>query len=285
MLEIFIMVIFALATFAVLIGLLLYLFQHRLLYHPQHIPNSFRLEYRSPHTEGFLELSNGDKIHYYHFPPPVAVDSQTPVLVYFHGNAGDLTLWTNIASELVIKIRCALLIIDYPGFGKSCHHFARSHKQLIETALKTYDLAEQLYPTNRKFIYGKSFGSGVAGELATALLKHPEQAKNLAGLIWETPYQSLPIIAHQRHPWAPGFLMRNRLSNLGIDSQRFPILIFHGVHDEVVPYSHGLALSQHYPQAKLIRFPEGDHSNLNLFSEYWGSLTEFINGPPARNLS
>lgn len=260
---------------------LLYFMQHHLLYHPNNIPNSYRLEYDSPFTEGFFALDGGQKIHYYYFPC-LAQFSDTesvnplPMVLYFHGNAGDLALWRNIAAELNIKTKCSVLIMDYPGFGKSDSRLARDHNLLIDMAIKAFDLAEQLEPYSKKVLYGKSLGSGVAGELAKFLEQDPTRRDKLAGLVWETPYLSLRKIGHERHSWVPKFLIRNQMSNEGLNSRSLPILILHGHDDDVIPFSHAQELASRYSQAKLISFAKGGHSNLNLYPEFWVNLQRFL---------
>ncbi|MEJ2152181.1 MAG: alpha/beta hydrolase, partial [Gemmatimonadota bacterium] len=70
--------------------------------------------------------------------------------------------------------------------------------------------------------------------------------------ILQSPFKSVAAIATGRF-YLPGFLVRDRFDNRKIlESYNGPVLVLHGTHDRVVPYSHGAALASLSARGQLI---------------------------------
>jgi uncharacterized protein len=53
----------------------------------------------------------------------------------------------------------------------------------------------------------------------------------------------------------PGCFVRDPFDNLKtVRSYDGPVLVMHGKHDDIIPYSHGMALSQASPDGRLISY-------------------------------
>ena len=103
-------------------------------------------------------------------------------------------------------------------------------------------------------VYGFSIGSGPATFLAAQ--------EDLAGIITEGAFTSAPDIAVLRYPWLPvRWLMKTQFSNIErADSISEPWLLFHGLDDQIVPFSHAGALAKAAPNARVVPLEAG-HSN------------------------
>ena len=147
-----------------------------------------QFDFQDQFEELFLEAQDGAVINALHFK----AEAPKGVILYFHGNAGDLSRWGNITSYFVEK-RYDVLVMDYRTYGKSTGEL--SEKALYDDALMCYSHLLKTYDENDIIIYGRSLGTGMATYMAS--VKNPKQ------LILETPYYSLVDIAKRRFPILP----------------------------------------------------------------------------------
>ncbi|MGZ3739779.1 MAG: alpha/beta fold hydrolase, partial [Bdellovibrionota bacterium] len=91
-----------------------YFFQESLLFHASHLPPGYKFELKLPFEERMV-TGGPDQIDGLLVHPPKAKG----LLLYFHGNAGNLEDWAGEAEELASITKWNVWIIDYPGFGKS----------------------------------------------------------------------------------------------------------------------------------------------------------------------
>ena len=168
-------------------------FQKRLIFFPEVLPRDFKFNFDSSPDEKWLDFQ-GSKINSLLFK---ATNSKGLIL-YFHGNAGNLESWGDVAKELSERSAWVVWILDYPGFGKSEGHIS-SEQQLHELAKLFWDEAQKLYPSSTVLIYGRSIGTGIAAQLAA------DSAPN--GMILESPYSGLQALAHAKFPWLPTSLL------------------------------------------------------------------------------
>jgi len=75
----------------------------------------------------------------------------------------------------------------------------------------------------------------------------------------------------------PAFLVRDPFDNLAaVKSYPGPILVIHGKYDDVVPYRHGVALTQSTPNAKLITYDCRHNDCLPSFGTFWQDVAAFL---------
>jgi pimeloyl-ACP methyl ester carboxylesterase len=243
--------------FYVLVLLLLYFAQERLIFHPSKIAPDFKFQFRIPFEEKILEV-DGLKVHSLLFRP----EDSRGLIVYFHGNAGSLDGWGDMAEELASRTRTSVWIVDYPGFGKS-EGSITSEAQLHEVARALMDAAliETKGSTDQILIYGRSIGAGLAVKLAADV--EPKL------LILETPYMSLTSLAKMVFPWVPSSLLRYKFPiDQWILNVKCPIYIIHGDADEVIPYEQGRRLAE-LSHANFTTVVGGHHNNLGSHRQYW----------------
>ncbi len=256
---------------SLLVTIALLFFQERLIFFPTHLAPTYQFNFEQPFEEQWLNLG-GLKINSLLFKAH-DVNHPTPhdakrVILYFHGNAGSLEDWGEVAEELSEKTKWDVWIVDFPGYGKS-EGTISSESQLHEMAKALWTNVMRHYASDKVIIFGRSIGTGLAVKLAS---EH-----NPSGLILESPYFSLSALAHQRFSWLPISLLRYTFrSDLWLPNVKCPIFIVHGTNDEVIPFSQGQMLSLLAPGAEFAAIQGGHHNDLGMHEEYWQPLLSWI---------
>ncbi len=179
-----------------------------------------------------------------------------PVLLFFHGNAGNLARPIRLAKfRDLTEDGTGLFAISYRGYGGSSG--APSQDGLMRDAAAAYEAAARRFGAGNIVAYGESLGTGVAVQLATEVA--------LKALILEAPYVSTIAVAEMRYPVVPvRFLMKDQFrSGELIGRVRAPLMVMHGGKDAIIPFEQGVALyNAGNPPRRFVRFPEGGHENL-----------------------
>ncbi len=158
------------------------------------------------------------------------------VLLFFHGNAGNITHRYEILVQLA-QLPLSVFLIDYRGYGKSAG--SPNEAGLYRDAEAAWNvLTERFgYRPDQIILYGESLGGGVASELATR--------KQAGGLILQSTFTSIPDMAGQLFPFAPRMLVRTKMASLDkVAEVDMPVLVIHSPIDEVVPFEMGEELYQ-----------------------------------------
>jgi len=245
---------------------ILYFYQERILFFPSTLEKNHVFNFSTPYSEAFLQLEDGRNIHYLTFE---AQDAEG-VILYFHGNAGNLSDWGTVASELAEKTNWSVWIMDYPGFGKSDGPLPKNEKVLLEIGVGLSRQLKLQHPNKPIVLFGRSVGSGISTLVAT--ITKP------SALILETPYISIAKLGHEIYPILPESFARFDLDNESNlkHLESTPTLILHGSSDQVIPFSHGEYLAKIHNNIEFIPFKDGGHNNLSRQAQYWDSLTKFL---------
>jgi uncharacterized protein len=124
-------------------------------------------------------------------------------LLWFHGNAGNISHRLENIKLLHEKVKVHIFIFDYRGYGRSEGRTTEAGTYLDgEAAIRHLRSRKEVDP-ERIVFFGRSLGAAVAVELATR-----EEA---AALILETPFVSIRAMARLALPLLPiGPLLRTR---------------------------------------------------------------------------
>nr|WP_298926743.1 alpha/beta fold hydrolase [uncultured Allomuricauda sp.] len=244
-------------TILSLLVLMLYLLQEKLIFLPTQLPVDYEYSFTSEFEEVFLDTPDGARLNALHFK----IENPKGLLLYFHGNAGDLSRWGEIASSFV-DLQYDVLVMDYRSYGKSTGKL--SENALYADAQLFYEYALKTYSDEDIIVYGRSLGASIATHLAS---NHTPSK-----LILETPFYSLLDVAQDRFPILPikQVLKYKMTSFKYIQKVKAPIRIFHGTTDNVVSYESGKRLFDAIPHAdkKMYTIKNGNHNNLNEFEDY-----------------
>ncbi len=258
-------VAFILVSLYLMVGTLLYFFQEKMLFLPTTLEQDYRYQFSYPFEELFLKPEEGVIINAIHFK----IENPKGVVLFFHGNAGDLSRWGNLA-EYFVKKQYNVLVMDYRTYGKSKGKL--SEAALYYDAQYCYDYLKVRYSEDEIIVYGRSLGSGLATNIASK--NNPKQ------LILETPYYSILDVAQSRFPMFPvkQLLKYKLLSYQFIKDITCPILMLHGTNDQVVPYQSAKKLYEASPKAKttFVTIEDGTHGDLSAFEIYHKYIGEVL---------
>lgn len=181
-----------------------------------------------------------------------------PVLLYFHGNGGNL-------ADRADRLRFfagsgdGVLMPEYPGYGGNPGEPGEAALfATVDPALGF--LRSMQIDDQRVAIYGESLGTGVAAFAAAG--------RHFGAVILESPFTSVTAIARQRYWFLPvDLLVRDKFDTLGrIGRIDAPLLVALGEKDDVVPPWMGRAIFMAAAGPKrLWTIPDGGHEDLARF--------------------
>lgn len=249
---------------AVLLSLLLLynlcfvLFHEKILFQGEELAGDHAFDFDFSYEEILLEPNSDAQLH----GLLLKSDSSKGLVIYFHGNRGNLERWGIIANGIRENYNYDVLIMDYRGYGKS--KGARSEDVLYKDAEYVFDYAKSQLKYEQIVIHGRSLGTAVATHLAAN--------REASHLILETPMTKIrdviPVLdlLLMYKPWLDYEF--NSLSR--INKILCPITIFHGTDDRVVPHALGQKLYAgiSHSNKKLITINHGKHNNLDTFGTY-----------------
>jgi pimeloyl-ACP methyl ester carboxylesterase len=186
--------------------------------------------------------------------------SSQDVLVYFHGNRGNISYNLGNVQQLH-QLGFSVLIFDYRGYGKSEGQFPTETEVYRDAqAVWNYLTLERGIAAKQIYLYGHSLGGAIAIDLA---IRQPEAA----GVIVDNTFTSMADMALYQpfYRFFPADLILNQrfdtLSKLKL--LRVPLLLLHGTDDRLVPptMSQVLYESATVPK-KLFLVPYAGHNNL-----------------------
>ena len=253
-----------------LCGLLIRLFENRLVYFPKPFPADFSgLPHYGLNLEDiFLKTTDGVRIHGWFRSEPA---SPTAIL-FFHGNAGNLTDRLDHLQVLSL-LGTNILAIDYRGYGRSDGSPDEEGLYHDADAAYRYLIEDKGLDPGRIFIYGHSLGGAVAVDLAVR--------KPCGGLILSGTFTRSRDMARRifRIPFLEYF-PKTRFDTLDkIRRVTVPVLAIHGTEDTVVPFTMALQLHEAAREPKFF-FPIGGagHDGLYLVAgeKYLNRLQEFF---------
>lgn len=251
----------------VLVCLLVYLFQSRLVFFPSWEktadPGDAGLEYQDVH----LVNAAGRRIHGWLVP---AARARFTVL-FCHGNAGNITHRLD-SIRLFHELGATVFIFDYGGYGSSEGKPSEKGTYLDGRAAWDYLVTDRGVEPGDIVLFGRSLGAAVAIELANEV--EPR------ALIAESCFTSAVELGARVYPWLPvRFLARTRYDSMArIGNVTVPKLFVHSIDDEVVPFGMGRRLYNRAPRPKKFVRINGGHNDGFLVSGdvYRRALSDFF---------
>jgi uncharacterized protein len=214
--------------------------EERLIFHPD------KTIYQTPRDVGLnfddvhFTARDGVRLNGWFVPYPNAQRT----LLWFHGNAGNISHRVQNIRLLHDKVKINVFIFDYRGYGRSDGKTSEPGTYLDGRA--AIDFLRQSYNVQPKqlVLFGRSLGAAVAVEMAM-------HVDGLA-LILESPFVSVPEMARAVFPLLPiAPLLSTRYDNLEkVRRVKSPLLVLHGDRDEVVPFSQGRRVFEAAPEPK-----------------------------------
>ena len=205
----------------------------------------------------------------------------TTTLLWFHGNAGNISHRLENMKRLHDNVRANLFIIDYRGYGRSEGAVSEEGTYRDAQAALRYLRAREDIDPKGIVLFGQSLGAAVAAELAGR--------EDCLALILEAPLASIREMARAAFPFLPiGPLLRTRYEVVEkIKRVKTPLLVLHGDQDEVVPFEQGKKVFAAAPGRKEFYAIRGAHHNDAFIvggDAYYAALKNFIERAAAGQL-
>ena len=209
----------------VLLCLLVFLAQRRLLYHPDALPLR-QAEAIGAQTLA-LQAADGTALVAWWLPPP---DAAAPVALYLHGNGANLDARA-ARLQALREDGLGVLAISWRGYGGSAGE--PSEAGWKQDALAGYqELRRRGVAPARILLYGESLGSQLALMLAA------EQP--VGALLLDSSFDSALSLAQQHYRLLPlAWLMRDpHRADLAAPQLKLPVLQVHCARDSISPLVH-----------------------------------------------
>ena len=248
------------------VGLFLfYVFQERLIFlNGKKIPKDVAYQFPQPFKEVNLTTHDNETINALHF----TLDKPEGIVLFFHGNKGNLQRWGTIVPYL-LEYNYEVFVIDYRNYGKSTGSFDEAN--MYQDALLAYDHLKKQYAEDQIVVYGRSMGATFATHVGVY-----NQPKHV---VLEAPFYNLKRAIQNYFVLAPTFLAKYQFpTDQKIGKITSPITFFHGDEDSTTSFEQSkelFALVQS-SQKEFVPIPNGTHHNLKDFDIYQTKLKEIL---------
>jgi uncharacterized protein len=226
-----------------------------------------REEFMVVPSEHFFVTPDGVRLHAWRF---AATDPNAPVMIWFHGNAGNLTDRAEMAAEHARR-GITMFVFDYRGYGRS--EGRASESKLFIDALAAFD-----YVHNKGAKEIALYGESVGGPYAAYVAK--ERKGMVRAVVLENTFPSLREIGNALYRplplgWMAPFALRTTawLNDAGV-----PVLVMHGTRDGVIPYALGRKLYDGLRVKKEMMTSHAGHCEIPLFepARYYETVHRFV---------
>lgn len=204
-----------------------------------------------------------------------ATDKNAPLIVWCHGNGGNICERAPAAAEIARR-GVSVFLFDWRGYGRSAG--SPTEDNLYKDASAAYRFATMQLgvPPERIVMYGESLGGPYAAYVASR--------NQTRAVIIENSFPSLADLGNTLyHPiplgWCAPFAMTTAR---WLNQAKVPVLVMHGRRDRVIPFALGRKLYDdlHVPKRMLVS-DVADHDEISATDpeRYYESVTSFARNP------
>ena len=210
---------------------LIYVLQARLIYFPVRelaaTPQARGLQYE----DVYIDTEDGVRLNAWFVP----ARPERAVLLYFHGNAGNISHRVE-RTALFHRLGLSVLVLDYRGYGRSGGTPSEDGTYREARAAWRYLIETRRVAPDRIVLFGRSLGAAVAARLAAEV--------GPRALILDSAFTAAADLGAEVYPWLPvRWLARYRYPTLeNLKKVNRPVLIVHSRDDEIIPFRHGQEL-------------------------------------------
>jgi len=258
----------------VLLGLYIYVFQYKLLYHPE----TYSLaQAQSTALENHFTLWPAQDTHYLGALSETPSEPTLGTVLFFHGNAGS-ALDRTYFSQTLNALGYRTILVEYPGYGAKTGSLGES--SLVTSGCQALRQAQTEFG-DPVFLIAESLGCGVACAVAR------DMHASIRGLLLITPWDTLPNLAQQRYPLFPTRkLARDQYHSINnLQQVERPIGLLIAGQDRVIPCERAENLVKHLnPNHHVWTFPEAGHNDWFSFvdMQWWQQAMDFLENPEPR---
>ena len=246
---------------------LLFLLQRRIIF-PRHVVGTPAAPVMTlPGLEEmWLQTSDG-KVESWFLPAAgLAPGQRAPAVIFAHGNAELIDFWP-LELRRFSSLGVGLLLVEYPGYGRS--EGTPSQRSITDAFLAAYDamVERKDVDPSRILLFGRSLGGAAVCALAA---RRPS-----AGLVLMSSFTSIRSFAGRF--LIPDLLVRDRFDNLSVvRAYPNPVLVIHGRHDSIIPYSHGKRLYGAARSGDMVTYDCGHNDCPPKWDAFWKDVEAFL---------
>lgn len=220
----------------------------------------------------WFTAQDGERLHgwYVQHPNPRAV------VLYAHGNGGNVAQWAGVLRLLHERFRVSVMIFDYRGYGRS-EGVPTIKGALLDIRAARLHLAEFAEVAPQEIVlWGRSLGGALAIDVAAS--------DGARGLIVESTFSSLRDVALIHYPRAvvDWFIANELNSSERIQDFQGPLLQSHGTADRLVPLSLARSLFEAANEPKQFVAVAGGGHNDSGGEPYLQAVEAFLARLPVR---
>jgi fermentation-respiration switch protein FrsA (DUF1100 family) len=219
--------------------------------------------------DAWFSAADGTRLHGWYCP----CENARAVVLYAHGNAGNLAHRSPRMKYLQTHLRVAALVFDYRGYGRSAGTPTAENILQDARAARKFLAGRAGVAESQIVLLGDSLGGAVATDLAGT--------DGARGLILESTFSSLADVATHHYPNLAWLVPADKLNSVArIARYKGPLLQSHGDADRTIPYALGVKLFEAAPGVKqFVRIARGDHNDPPP-ADYFRQLDRFIQDLP-----
>jgi fermentation-respiration switch protein FrsA (DUF1100 family) len=262
------------ASIYMLLALALYLLQGKMVFlsgfpgrELTASPRAIGLDFEDVH----ITTSDDERLHGWYVPVRGNPTGQNRVVLFFHGNAGNISHRLD-SIEIFNQLGLDTLIIDYRGYGRSTGRTTEPGTYLDAQAAWDYLVDTRGITPDRIIIFGRSLGGAVGAWLGS---QHTP-----AAVIIESSFTSGVDMGRRLYPFLPvALLTRLRYPVVEyVNRLECPLLVVHSRDDEIIPFAMGRSIYAEARKRKSFLELRGDHNNGFFISRrnYITGLQDFI---------
>jgi fermentation-respiration switch protein FrsA (DUF1100 family) len=229
-------------------------------------PKDYRLD---NHEDVFFPAKDGTRLHGWFVPGP----DERAVLLWFHGNAGNISHRLHNLKKLHDALQIPIFIFDYREYGMSEGEISKAGTFSDAHGAFRYLIDEKGFKTSSVLLFGRSLGTALAVDIASK--------EQCLGVILEAAFTSTDDMMKRYFPFfTPPPMSSVKYDNLSlVDKIQSPILFVHGQFDQTIPVSMARRLFEKArSQKEFYEIPGADHNDTYLVGghEYFAVWQKFL---------
>jgi pimeloyl-ACP methyl ester carboxylesterase len=221
---------------------------------------------RIPGLERWWIDVEGGQVEAWYLPPRRASETRSPAVVFAHGSAELIDGWAE-RLEPYRAMGLAVLLVEYRGHGRSSGQ--PSEAAILGDYAHFYDRLSDRpeIDATRIVFHGRALGGGVVGTLCSR--------RRAAALILESTFTSVPDAAGR---WfVPSAVLPDRFDTREVLMRSStPVLILHGLEDELIPVRHARELHRVAWDSRLVTYRGVGHDLPRTERAYWSRIRRFL---------
>jgi fermentation-respiration switch protein FrsA (DUF1100 family) len=215
--------------------------------------------------DAWFTAPDGPRLHGWYCP----CDKPRAVLLFAHGNAGNLSHRAPWMRFFQKELGVTALIVDYRGYGRSGGTPTAEGVLQDARAARKYLAEKAKVDESQIVLMGESLGGAVVADLAGR--------DNARGLILQSTFSSLHDVAAEHYPKLAWLVPDDKLNSAArLAKYKGPLLQSHGDADRTIPFAVGEKLFAAAAGPKqFFRIAGADHNDSPPV-EYLRKLDQFI---------